>query len=440
MNTNTPNISVDLIIHPQWIATGSNATILSNHSIAIKDGSIVDIAATNTINEAYTASETVTLEEHLLTPGMVNTHAHASMYLLRGLADDEPLMDWLNNTIWPAEKKWVSEEFVEDGTLLAAAEMLTSGVTTFNDMYFFPEAAARAATRTGSRMHLSMSVLDFPTAWAEHADEYLEKSETAITTLTDNPLITLGIGPHAPYTTSDETLQKVLAFSQKHQCLIHMHVHETAFEVSQALETTGIRPIERLNRLGLLSERFHAVHATQLDESDIHTLANANAHVIHCPESNLKLASGFCPITELTRQGINVALGTDGSASNNDLDMLSEARTAALLAKAQANQADAIPASTALTLATHNGGKALQLPIGTIAKNSAADLVAFDFSGWRAKPLYQPLSNLIYASTRDQVKHVWVNGQKVVDNGTLTTIDEKELHATAEKWQNRLGQ
>jgi 5-methylthioadenosine/S-adenosylhomocysteine deaminase len=363
------------------------------------------------------------------------------MSLFRGLADDLPLMTWLQEHIWPAEAKWVSEVFVRDGTELAIAEQLKGGITAFSDMYFFPHVASEVAHRCGVRAQITLPVLNFPVPGAHDTDEALRRGLELFADLRHHPRIKVAFGPHAPYTVSDDRLERVRVLAEQLDAGIHMHVHETAFEVQQALEQQGERPMARLARLGLLGPRFQAVHMTQIDDADLALLVQHNASVIHCPESNLKLASGFCPVERLWQAGVNVAIGTDGAASNNDLDLLGETRTAALLAKAVAGSAVALDAHRALRMATLNGARALGIDddCGSLEAGKSADLVAFDLSGLPQQPVYDPVSQLIYASGRDCVRHAWVGGKPLLQDGRLTRCDEDELTAKARAWGRRIA-
>jgi 5-methylthioadenosine/S-adenosylhomocysteine deaminase len=309
--------TVDTLIHAGWIITiDQQFRVLENHSIAIKNGKISAILPTS--NAHFNATETLDLKHHVLMPGLINAHTHAAMSLFRGMADDFPLMTWLQEYIWPAEQSFVDEFFVADGTQLAIAEMLRSGTTTFSDMYFFPEIAAKIVEKSGIRAQLAFPIFDIPSNWGANADEYLTKGLAVVENYKKHPLIHIAFGPHAPYTIGDESLLKIREQAQKHHAHIQMHLHETAFEVNSAEQEKGERPISRMANLGLLNKHFQAVHMTTLSNDDIQTIANAGAHIIHCPESNLKLASGFCPVQQCLNAGINVALGTDGAASNND--------------------------------------------------------------------------------------------------------------------------
>ena len=326
-------------------------TVLENHCIVYEKDTILDIIPVEHISVSYPNAQLIKRPNHVLIPGLVNAHTHAAMSLLRGIADDIPLMDWLNNHIWPAEAEHVSEAFMQDGTDLAIAEMLLSGTTCFNDMYFFPNIVAERAQENGIRAVVGMIVIDFPTAWAQDGNEYFSKGTEVNDACKNMPLVTTAFAPHAPYTVNDDNLNRVRTLADELIVPVHMHVHETLHEVTESDSMLNMRPLQRLDQLGLLNARLMAVHMTQLNEDEIQLVAEKGVNVVHCPESNLKLNSGFCPIGKLINAGVNVALGTDGAASNNDLDMLGEMQTAALLGKAVADSTTAIPASTALAMA-----------------------------------------------------------------------------------------
>lgn len=435
-------MQVDLIIEARWIIpVEPRSVIYENSSLVIDDGKILDLLDSQQARHQYQAKVVQSLSKHALIPGLINCHTHAAMSLLSGIADDLPLMEWLQNHIWPAEQQWVSESFVRDGTDLAIAQMLRSGTTCFNDMYFFPEIVAQQALQNGIRANIGLIVFDFPTIWAEDAEAYLAKGLALHEQLRHHALLSTAFAPHAPYTVSDQPLQKLLSFANEMDLPIHMHLHETAFEVAQQLEQSGETPLQRLDNLGLLSPAFMAVHMTQLTDAQIGFYAQTGGHIIHCPESNLKLASGFCPVAACLEAGINVALGTDGSASNNDLDMLGEMRTAALLAKAYAGNAAAVSATQALEMATINGAKALGLDqqIGSLQIGKAADVVAIDLSEIETQPIFHPVAQIVYAASRHQVSDVWVAGKQLLKNRQLTQIDLVELQQRVAVWQQKLS-
>ncbi|CRM55670.1 5-methylthioadenosine/S-adenosylhomocysteine deaminase [Pseudomonas sp. 31 R 17] len=432
---------LDLLLLPTWLVPVEPAgVVLKEHGLGIRDGCIVFIGPRAAALKLE-ASEVRELPGMLLSPGLINAHGHAAMSLFRGLADDLPLMTWLEKHIWPAEAKWVDEAFVRDGTDLAIAEQLKGGITCFSDMYFYPKVASDCVHNSGMRAQIAIPILDFPIPGASTADEAIRQGIELFGDLKHHPRIKITFGPHAPYTVNDDNLEKIRIIAEELDAAIHMHVHETAFEVQQAVEQTGERPLARLGRLGLLGPRFQAVHMTQISEEDLALLVESNTSVIHCPESNLKLASGFCPVERLWQAGVNVAIGTDGAASNNDLDLLGETRTAAMLAKAVAGSATALDAHRALRMATLNGARAMGLDsqIGSLEVGKAADIVAFDLSGLAQQPIYDPVSQLIYATGRDCVKHLWVAGKQLLDDRRLTRMDEAQLTATAIAWGQRIS-
>ena len=433
---------VDTLIKTRWVAPVAPASgVLADHAVAIRQGRIVDLLPSEAALARYDAAEIVDRPGHLLIPGLVNAHTHAAMTLLRGLADDLTLMDWLQHHIWPAERRWMSAEFVEHGTELAMAEMLLGGTTTFNDMYFFPEVVARAAARAGMRACVGMILIKFPTVWAGDPAEYLRKGLALRDEYKGHPLVSTAFAPHAPYTVDDEYLVKIRRLADELEVPVHTHVHETADEVLGSVVDCGARPLARLDRLGLVSPMLMAVHMTQLEDAEIERVAAAGASVVHCPESNLKLASGFCPVAKLLAAGVNVCLGTDGAASNNDLDMLGEMRTAALLAKGVAGRADAVTAGQALEMATLNGARALGLAdeIGSIEAGKWADLCCVDLERPATWPVYDPVAQLVYAAGRDQVEDVWVAGRRMVSDGRLVRMDEAAIIARAGAWRDRIA-
>lgn len=433
---------VDILIHARWIIPVEPESVTyEHHTLVIDSGKIIDLLPTDHAKQKYQGTSTENLDNHALLPGLINCHTHAAMTLMRGIADDLPLMDWLQNHIWPLEQKWMSEAFVRDGTDLAIAEMILGGTTCFNDMYFFPEITAAQAVHHGIRASIGLIAIDFPSAWAENSSEYIEKGLALHEQLRHEPLITTAFAPHAPYTVSDEPLRKIRMFADELELPIHMHVHETPHEVEQEQAKTGQRPLQRLQGLGMVNPSLLAVHMTQLTDDEIRMIAEAGAHIVHCPESNLKLASGFCPVAKCLDAGINIALGTDGAASNNDLDMFGEMRTAALLAKAVANDARAVPAMKALRMATINGAKALGLDheTGSLAIGKAADVIAVDLAHLETQPIYCPVSQIVYAASRRQVTDVWVAGKRLLNQRNLTTMNIADLTAKVGEWQQRLS-
>lgn len=436
-----PEAPLDLLLLPSWLVPVEPAgVVLRDHGLGIRDGQIALIAPRAEALR-HPATEVRELPQCLLAPGLINAHGHAAMTLLRGIADDLPLMTWLHEHIWPAEGQWVDEDFVRDGTDLAIAEQIRSGISCFSDMYFYPQVACECVHNAGVRAQITVPVLDFPVPGALNAAEALRKGLQLFDDLKQHPRIRIAFGPHAPYTVSDDKLEQIRVLADELDAGIHMHVHETAQEVAEAVAKHGERPLARLARLGLLGPRFQAVHMTQIDDEDLALLVEHNCSIVHCPESNLKLASGFCPVERLWQAGVNVAIGTDGAASNNDLDLLGETRTAALLAKAVAGSATALNAHSALRMATLNGARALGLETqtGSLELGKLADMVAFDLSGLAQQPIYDPVSQLIYASGRDCVKHLWVDGKQLLEDGRLTRMDEGELITKARAWGDKIA-
>jgi 5-methylthioadenosine/S-adenosylhomocysteine deaminase len=434
--------AIDLLVFPRWLVPVEPAgVVLEEHALAVDGGRIVEVLPAAFARQAFTARETLELPRHALLPGLVNTHTHAAMTLLRGLADDLPLMDWLQHHIWPAEARHVGYTWCADGVRLAAAEMIRGGTTCFNDMYFFPDATADVAVETGLRATVGLIVLDFPSAWAQNADDYIRRGLETHDRVRDQPLLRTVFAPHAPYTVGDAPLKRVRTLANELGIGIHMHVHETAGEVAGAVAAGGKRPWQRLRELDLFAPDFIAVHMTQLNDEEIADAARLGVSVAHCPESNLKLASGFCPVARLHAAGVNVALGTDGAASNNDLDMLGELRTAALLAKGAAGDASAVPAHAALEMATLGGARALNLDeeIGSLVKGKSADFLAIDLARPATQPVYHLLSQLVYAACRDQITDVYVAGRALMRAGRLLTIDETAVFAKAGEWARQIG-
>lgn len=441
MNDAKPTAAIDTLLHCRYlIPVIPENTVLEHHSIAIANGVIADILPRSEAVQRYATASVVDLGEHIVLPGLINAHGHAAMSLLRSYANDLALMDWLNNHIWPAEARWVSDAFVFDGTQLAIAEMIRSGTTCFSDMYFFPEAAARAALAADVRCQLSFPIFEFPSNWGTGPQEYLEKGLALFDQYRGSTRVKIAFGPHAPYTVGDGSLEKVVMLAEELDANIQIHLHETAFEVATAVEETGMRPIERLQRIGLLTPRTQCVHMTALDDSDIQTIVRNGSHVVHCPESNLKLASGFCPVDKLQKAGVNVAIGTDGAASNDDLDLFAELRSATLLAKAVANDPTALNAHAALRMATINGARALGMEnlIGSIEIGKQADITAVRIDSLCAQPMYDPASSLVYTSSGSRVSDVWVAGKRLLNNRQLTTLDESALLACAKQWGEKI--
>ena len=415
--------------------------VLADHAVAVDRGRIVAVLPRAAALERFEAREVVQLDRHALIPGLVNLHCHAAMALMRGMSDDLALMSWLQDHVWPAEAKHVSDEFAHDGSLLAMAEMLRAGVTCVNDMYFFPEATARAALRSGIRACLGVIALEFPSAYAPDANAYLQKGLATRDAYQGEALLSFALAPHAPYTVGDETLRRIAVLAEELDVPIHTHVHETLVEIEQSVAQHGVRPLERLRRLGIVGPRLIAVHAVHLEEDELDLMAREGVSVAHCPSSNLKLASGIAPVTGMRARGIGVGIGTDGAASNNRLDAMTEMRTAALLAKAASGDPRSVSAAEALQMATLDGARALGLDreIGSIEAGKSADLAAVELSSLETLPCFDPVSHLVYAAGREHVSHVWVAGEARLIRRALVSLDEQDLRDKADWWRRRMA-
>ena len=433
--------AADTRINARWLIPVEPFGVVLEHQAVILQGSrILAIVPQAEADQSYRTRKTLDLNQHVVLPGLINLHGHTAMSLFRGLADDLPLMTWLNDHIWPAEGKFVSEQFVADGTRLAMAEMLRTGTTTFSDMYFFPEVTAQAAHDTGMRAQICFPLMDMPTVWGSGPEEYLRKGADLIEQWQRDDYIMPAIGPHAPYTVSDGPLGAAVELAQQTGAAIQLHLHETAFEVAEAVKASGQRPLARMADLGVLGANTQCVHMTQIDESDLAHLKMTSAHVVHCPESNLKLASGFCPVQKLLDHDINVTIGTDGAASNNDLDLFGELKTAAMVAKAVAGDAAALSAHKALEMATLSGARALgrDQDIGSLVAGKLADLIAVDLSDPYLQPVYDPASHLVYSNHGRAVSHSWIHGVPQLQDGRLTRIDVPDLVLRVNEWRKQI--
>ena len=432
---------IDLLLSAAHVIPMASRDVLSDHAVAIDGGRIVEVLPRAQAATRYEARRSMHLGEHVLMPGLVNLHCHAAMTLMRGLADDTPLMAWLQEHVWPVEAKHVDDGFVHDGSLLAMAEMLRGGVTCVNDMYFFPEATARAALRAGMRAALGIIAIEFPSAYAPNAQEYLRKGLATHDAYQGEALLSFTLAPHAPYTVGDETLERIATLAETLDVPIHIHLHETAHEVEEGAREHGVRPLERLARLGLAGPRTIAVHAVHLHDGELDLMARNGMSVAHCPSSNLKLASGIARVADMRARGIRVGVGTDGAASNNRLDVFTEMRTAALLAKAQSGNAAAVDAYQALRMATIEGAQALGLDgsIGTLEAGKRADVIAVRLDAVETQPCYDVLSHLVYAAGREQVTHAWIDGEPRLEERRLTTLDADDVAEKARWWQGRIA-
>lgn len=440
MNTQTNALHFDTLIHARWVLTVENDHILENQTLAIKDGRINHLVSQSD-SDSWTADEVVTLNDHVVMPGLINLHGHSAMTLLRGYADDKQLMDWLHNYIWPAEGRHVNDAFVHEGSLIGMAEMIKSGTTTINDMYFYNDAVARAAQVSGMRTFVGCSVLEFPTNYAQNADEYIQKAMQEREAYLNQPLIQFTLAPHAPYTVSDQTFKQIAEMAQEHHMLVHCHMHETMDEVNNSLKEFNKRPLARLNDLGFLDTQLIAAHMVHLTAQEIELVAAKGISVAHNPTSNMKLSSGIAPIPQLLAAEVNVGVGTDGAASNNKLDMLAETRQTALLAKVGRLNPTDVPAYQAIEMATINGARALKIDqqVGSIRVGKQADLIAINMAELETAPTFDVISHIVYAAGREHVTHTWVAGQCLMTDRTLKTLDESALKQTARQWHSKMA-
>lgn len=432
----------DTLINAAWCVPVEPAdAVLVDYAVAITDGRITDLLPIHEAREKYKPGVTIERPGHVLIPGLVNTHAHSAMTLFRGLADDLSLERWLREIVWPLERRFVSAEFVRDGAKLAIAEMLRAGISCFSDQYFFPEIVAEAAAETQIRAVIGTPVLEFETAWAANAAQCLGKGTDLVhDPYADHPLISSAFAPHSIGTVSDQTFSEMRVLADQLDCPVQMHLHESAKEIEESVAKTGSRPIARLAGLGLLNSSLLAVHAVHLTDDEINELAGAGVSVAHCPRSNLKLADGIAPVTRMLERGINVALGTDSAASNNVLDILGEMRTAALIGKVAAEDAEALSAAQMLRMATLDGAKALGLAddTGSVEIGKWADLTCVDLDRLHSQPVYNPVSQLVYTANAEQVSDLWVAGRHLLDTGELTHIEPEDVLQRAAEWRQQI--
>ena len=430
---------VDIIrIEARWIVPViPRETVLENHALVVRGAEILDLLPSVAAQKKYLTSQLLRLPNHLLIPGLINGHGHAAMSLLRGYAEDTSLMTWLTEHIWPAEASLVSHEFVYSGARLAAAEMISGGTTCAADSYFFPGSTAKAFQEAGLRSQITVPVIHFSNNWARTEQNHIDQSLAFIDECKNKELITAGFAPHSPYSVSDVGFSKILSHSEEKDTPIHLHLHESAKEIQDHVKAHGCRPLSRIQTLGLLSSQLQVVHMTQLTQGEMELVANEDVQIAHCPQSNMKLASGICPVMQLQAKGMNVCLGTDSAASNNDLDMVQEMRTAAMLAKVSENDPSAVDAFTALEMGTINGARFLGLDqtIGSLEVGKAADLTAVCFSDFSSQPVYHPVAQLIYTATAQHVTHTWVNGKLLYQNNRFKHLDTEQISADVQQWQ-----
>lgn len=437
----TQPLACDWLIEAAWVIPMlPHAVVLEQHAVVVDKDRITAILPIAEARALYSPKQLVHRPESAVMPGLVNAHCHNPMALLRGVADDLALMPWLHDHIWPIERAVMAPDFIADGIELAVAEMLRGGTTCCNENYFFPDAQAQTYQRLGFRAAVSIPIIDFPSAWAKTQDEYFDKGLAVRDQFKHNPLLSFSMAPHAPYTVCDASFERIRRYSEQLDLPVHCHIHETHQEIVDSMAQYQQRPLTRLERLGLVNEHLTAVHMTQLTPAEIALCAERGVSVVHCPQSNMKLASGFCPADALLKAGVNVAIGTDGCASNNDLDMFDELRTAALLAKAVAQDATAFKAYSALQSATCGGARAMGLEqqIGSLEAGKQADIIAVDLSQIETLPLYDVVSQLVYAASRQLVTDVWIAGKIKLQNRQLVDIDIQKVQATARQWQTTI--
>ncbi|RPI14824.1 MAG: TRZ/ATZ family hydrolase [Lysobacterales bacterium] len=433
--------SIDTLVTARWVLpVEPDARVLDDHSVAVRDGRIVDVLPAVEARARYDAAETLDRPHHVLLPGLVNAHTHAAMVLLRGRAENLPLEPWLRTAVWPLEKRWVDPEYVRDGTELAIAEMIRGGVTCFADMHLWPNVVAQTAAAAHIRASVGLVVTEAETSWASTADEYIDRGMRLRDEYKGDPLICTHFAPHSTYSTSDATLARVRRLADELDLPVTIHLHETAGEIERSLERHGCRPLARLAQLGLASPQLVAVHMTQVDARDLDMLAAAGASVVHCPESNLKLGSGICPVAQLLGRGVRVALGTDGAASNNDLDLLAEARIAGLLSAGVGASPGALVASDLVRMATIEGARTLGIGevTGSLLPGKWADLCCIDLRAPRSWPVHDVATAVVYAASSHQVTDTWVAGRRLLAEGRLRTIDESDVLERAAAWSLRL--
>ena len=432
----------DRFIEAGWvIPVVPHGVVLEDHVVVVTGDRIVAVLPREQAHAQFAPAQVVSRPGSILLPGLVNAHTHNPMTLMRGVADDLALMPWLTEHVWPIEAAVMSPAYIADGVELAVAEMLRGGTTCCNENYFFPDVQAATYRRLGFRAVVGLPFIEFPSAWAANASEYFDKALEVHDNYRRDPLVGFSFAPHAPYTVNDDSFERIRMLAEQLDLPVHCHVHETAQEIEDSLKQHGQRPLARMDRLGLVNERLIAVHMTQLTDAEIGQCAERGVSVVHCPQSNLKLASGFSPVEKLRRAGVNIAIGTDGCASNNDLDMFDEMRCAALLAKGVSGDATAMDAAATLRAATIDGARALGLGdrIGSIEAGKQADLICVCMDALETQPLYHPISQLIYSTGRQQVRDVWIAGRPKLLDGELSDFDVPALLSRVREWRQRIG-
>ena len=431
---------IDTIILARWLLPIAPENIVLEHqAIAIQGKKIVNILPAQSYLEHYQAKQVINCNEHAVLPGFVNAHTHTPMNLFRGLADDLELMDWLNHYIWPAEQAIIQADSVRDGCRFAIAEMIRSGTTCFNDSYFYHEILAQTANAEGIRAMLGLGIIDVPTQYAQNENDYLEKAQLTLEKSKPSDLINWSIAPHAPYTVSDTAFKKIAALADEKKLRIHLHLNETIAEIEMSMERYHKRPIERLYELGMVNSNLMAVHMVYANDDEIALLKAQHANIILCPKSNMKLASGIAPLEKYLAAAINIGLGTDGAASNNNLDMLNELRSMNLLTKVNNKNPTLLSAQQTLEIATLGGAKVLGLEdkIGSLEIGKEADIIAINLNSVFTQPVYHPMSTLVYAANASQVSDVWIAGKRLLADGEFTQLDIKQTMKNVAKWADK---
>jgi len=432
---------VDIIIRADYVLTmDKHFTVIRNGAVAVDNGRIATVGTADDILGKYSSKQIIGGDGFIAFPGLVNTHTHSPMVYFRGLADDLPLKEWLEEHIWPAEKKWLSPEFVSDAAELAFLEMIKSGITSCNDMYFYGNEIAAAAKKIGIRAAVGAGILDFPTRTAQNPAEYLAKAESFIRDWKEDGLIVPCLAPHSPYTCSPDTLRKAKTLSEKHSVRLHIHLSETEWEVAELMARYRSRPITFLDSIGFFDESVTGAHCIWVEDEEIEILARRGVGVAHCMESNLKLASGFAPVASMLAQGIRVTFGTDGAASNNDLNILSEMSTTAKVHKALSKDPTVLNARRVMLMATRWGAEALGLAdvIGSIEAGKAADIVLADTKKPHLTPMYDLYSGIVYAMNAADIDTVLINGRLILKGRSLITGDESAILHRANEWGKKI--
>lgn len=435
---------VNQLIEARWGVPMSHPhpEIMEHWAVAVSEGVIVATGPADRLKQIYTSDEHIQLTKHVLLPGFINAHAHSPMVLLRALSDDVRLKNWLEDCIWPAEKSLISQSFIEDGMCLAIAEMLRTGTTCINEHYFMPSIAAQTCQTMGMRAVIGLWVGDIQLPWAPSVDACFEAGLTLLDQAQFSDIIQFSWAPHSPYLLNDTELKKLASYSHSTQLPVHIHCHETQHEIEHSMRTLGLRPLARLAASGLLNEKLILVHMVETNQEDLAQLVTAGAHVITCPKSNAKLASGHAPLLEIRSAGVNVGLGTDSAASNNSLDMLEECRMMALLNKAVTRNPAALSAYECLYAATMGNAHALGLEaqVGSIDVGKKADLIAFNLDSLNTYPHHHPIAQLVYAAHSQQISHVWTQGRLRIKEGSFVDIDEQKLKRIAKHWSDKTSQ